>query len=142
MRTSREIKRDNIKALKQVKVAPYLIKEFEKSSAVVMKAYHGRLAHLITNDVLAKCYALIEKRKEIGVEVAGMIFEDNMTVTFIYYVDGNPEDAWFERDVFFNVEDFEKELDFQLCENYIPDMSGQRRVMYKEGMYLKVFGKN
>lgn len=142
MRTSREIKRDNGKALETVGVDNYLIKEFKKSSAEVMKAYRGRVAHLITKELLDKCYALIEKRKEIGVEVAGMIFEDNLTVTFIYYVDENPEDAWFERDVFFNMEDFEKELDFQLCENYIPDMSGQRRVIYQEGMYLKVFGRN
>ncbi len=131
-------KKEKIKALKKVGVDKKAIKDFEKSSAEVLKAYYGRESYLVTSDLLEKCYALINKRKEIGVEVAGMIFQDNLTVTFIYFVDGNPEEAFFDRDIFWNVEEFEKELDFQLCENYIPDLSGQRRIFYKEGMYIKL----
>ena len=130
-------KKDKVKALKKVGVDSQAVKDFEKSSAEVLKIYYGRESHLVTTDLLDKCYALIEKRKEIGVEVAGMIFQDNLTVTFIYFVDGNPEEAFFDRDIFWNVKDFEKELDFQLSENYIPDLRGQRRIFYKEGMFIK-----
>lgn len=129
------LKKNRAIALKKVGVGAKEVNDYLKSSREYFVQYRGRNSKLITPAILEKLGALADVRRGMDVEIAGVIFEDNLRVTFLFYVDGNPEDAWFERNVFLNVRDFEVELDRQIASNFIPDMK-KKQVFYKYGMEL------
>ena len=80
-------------ALKKVGVASTEVKDYMKSSREYFVQYRGRDSRLISPFVLSKLADLADVRREMGVEIAGVIFEGNLTATFIFYVNGNPEDC-------------------------------------------------
>ena len=45
----------------------------------------------------------------------------------------NTEDAWFEKNQFMDVADFETELGRQIQTNFVPNMSEQKHVFCKDG---------
>lgn len=66
-------------------------------------------------------------------EICGALFDNNLEVTFLYYVDEDPKNAFYEKNIFLNASDFEKELDRQIAPNFIPDMGNQKHVICKQG---------
>lgn len=112
----------------------YLKKDAEsyrKSAREYYVEYRGRESDVITEDILIKTKQLAGVRRRMDVEIVGVIFEGNLAVTFIFYVNDDPEDALFEKNVFMSASDFEKELKRQIADNFIPDGTGQKHVIYK-----------
>lgn len=130
------LKAKRVIALKKVGVARRDVEEFRKSCRDYLIQYRGYYSDVITPSLLQKVGELIEVRREMGIEIAGVLFEDNLTATFIFYVDGDPENAWFERNSFFSYLDFTKELERQIKVNFIPDMSEQKHVFCKNGKMM------
>lgn len=97
---------------------------------------------MITQELLSKVKSLADVRRNMGVEVAGVIFEDNLNATFIFYVNDDPKDAFYEKNCFMSVTDFEKEIDRQIAPNFIPDMTAQKHVIYKYGHELEIYSVN
>ena len=126
------LKKNRAIALKKVGINKKEINDYLKSSREYFVQYRGRDSKLITPTILEKMGVLADVRREMGIEIAGVIFENNLRVTFLFYVDGNPEDAWFERNDFLDAEDFEEELERQIASNFIPDMK-RKQVFYKYG---------
>lgn len=120
-------------ALKRVGISKKDAELYRKSAREYYVEYRGRESNVITEDILAKTKQLADVRRRMDVEIAGVIFEGNLTVTFIFYVNGDPEDAFFEKNVFMSASDFEKELERQIADNFIPDGTGQKHVIYKVG---------
>lgn len=120
-------------ALKKVGIPKKDAELYRKSAREYYVEYRGRESNVITEDILAKTKQLADVRRRMDVEIAGVIFEGNLTVTFIFYVNGDPEDAFFEKNVFMGASDFEKELERQIADNFIPDRTGRKHVIYKVG---------
>lgn len=131
-------KKNAVKALKNLGLDKSLVKAFEKSSSDIYLGYYGRNRALITKEILEKCYELARKRSKCGIEIIGILFYDNLDIKFLFYIDGNPEEVFFERNIFFNVEDLENELDRQLddCFDLVHELTDSKRVFYKENFYL------
>ena len=127
------LKANRVIALKQVGIPRKDVEDYRKSDREYFVQYRGRDSKVITPESLAKVGLLADIRRRMGVEIAGAIFEDNLTVTFLFYVDDDPKDAFYEKSVFFNASDFATELDRQIAPNFIPDMKGQKHVIYKTG---------
>lgn len=128
-----DLKKNRVIALRKLGVNRKEVEDYRKSIREYLVLYYGRQSEVITPIRLATIGKLAEIRRAMGIEIAGVIFENNLSVTFLFYVDGNPEDAWFERNDFENAEDFEIELNRQTSDRFIPDMSGQKQVFYKYG---------
>ena len=133
-----KLKENRAIALKQVGINKKEIEEYRKSSREYFVQYRGRESEKITQEILSKVGLLADVRRTLGVEIAGVLFEDNLTVTFIFYVNDDPKDAFFEKNVFANASDFETELDRQTAPNFIPDMSEQKHVICKIGQEVEV----
>lgn len=127
------LKAKRVIALRKVGVARRDVEEFRKSSRNYLVQYRGYFSEVITPSLLQKVGKLIEARREIGIEIAGVLFEDNLTATFIFYVDDDPENAWYERNTFFSYLDFVNELERQIKVNIIPNMNEQKKVFCKIG---------
>lgn len=129
-----KLKENRAIALKQVGINKKEVEEYRKSSREYFVQYRGRESEVITQEILAKVSSLADVRRLMGIEIAGVLFEDNLTVTFIFYVNDDPKDAWYEKNVFLNATDFETELDRQIAPNFIPDTSTNgNHVIYKDG---------
>lgn len=132
------LKQKKVIALRKVGVDRKTAEVFRRSANDYLLTYTGRNPELITTELKGKLITLFEERRKQGVEVAGIFFKDNFEVTFIFYVDDNPEDAWFERSPFSSYEEFEKELERQLDPLFIPDMSVNKHVIAPEGMQANI----
>lgn len=84
-------------ALKRVGISKKDAELYRKSAREYYVEYRGRESNVITEDILAKTKQLADVRRRMDVEIAGVIFEGNLTVTFIFYVNGDPEDAFLKR---------------------------------------------
>lgn len=104
--------------------------------------YRGREGKLVTQELLSKLNILADVRRNMGVEIAGVLFEDNLDATFIFYVNDDPKDAFYERNCFMSAFDFEKEIDRQITPNFIPEMEAQKHVIYKCGHELEFYSVN
>ena len=126
-------KQKAVKALMNVGLDKVLVDEFKEGHNKMLINFSGSSKGLITEDIMDKCYELVRKRSKYGIEIVGILFKENLEVTFLFYVDGNPENAWFERNLFFDVEDFDKELDHQLQDfiNLVYMYTDMRPVFYK-----------
>lgn len=131
-------KQKAVKALMNVGLDKVLVDEFKESHDKMLINFSGGSKGLITEDIMVKCYELVRKRSKYGIEIVGILFKENLEVTFLFYVDGNPENAWFERNLFFDVEDFDKELDHQLQDfiNLVYMYTDMRPVFYKGGIEI------
>lgn len=125
------IKANRVIALKQVGIPRKDVEDYRKSDREYFVQYRGRDSKVITPELLAKVELLADNRRRMGVEIVGAIFEDNLTVTFLFYVDDDPKDAFYEKNVFFNSSDFETELDRQIAPNFIPCVGGQKHVILR-----------
>lgn len=130
------LKSKRVIALKKVGVARRDVEEFRKSCREYLVQYRGYYSEVITPGLLQKVGELVEVRRKMGIEIAGVLFEDDLTVTFIFYIDGDPENAWYERNSFFGYLDFVNELERQIKVNFIPDMGEQKKIIYKNGALL------
>ena len=129
-----KLKENRAIALKQVGINKKEVEEYRKSSREYFVQYRGRESEVITQEILEKVISLSDVRRLMGIEIAGVLFEDNLTATFIFYVHDDPKDAWYEKNVFLNATDFETELDRQIASNFIPDTSTNgNHVIYKDG---------
>lgn len=95
--------------------------------------YKGRQSNVVTQEMLSKISFLADIRRSNGVEIAEVIFENNLNVTFIFYFDDDPYDAFYERIYFMSSSDFEKGLNRQIEPNFISKMKGQKQVIFKYG---------
>lgn len=129
-------------ALKKVGIPKKDAETYRKSAREYYVEYRGRESNVITEDILVKTKQLADVRRKIDVEIAGVIFESNLTVTFIFYVNDDPEDAFFEKNVFKSASDFEKELERQIADNFIPDGTEQKHVIYRSSQEVDVLIKN
>lgn len=129
-------------ALKKVGIPKKEDETYRKSAREYYAVYRGRESNVITDDILAKMRKLADMRRRMDVEIAGAIFEDNLTVTFIFYVNDDPEDAFFEKDVFLSASDFEKEIDRQIAYNFVPDETEQKHVIYRVGYEVDILLNN
>lgn len=136
------LKANRVIALKQVGINKKEVEDYRKSSREYFVQYRGREGKLITQELLSKLNTLVDIRRNMGVEIAGVLFEDSLNVTFIFYVNGDPKDAFYEKDCFMNASDFEKEIDRQIAPNFIPDMDTQKHVIYKCGHELEIYSVN
>ena len=136
------LKANRVVALKQVGLNKREIEDFRKSGREYFVQYRGRESKVITQELLAKVKILADVRRNMGVEIAGVLFEDNLKATFIFYVNGDPKDAFYEKNCFMSVPDFEKEIDRQIAPNFIPDMDAQKHVIYKCGHELEIYPVN
>lgn len=136
------LKANRVIALKQVGVNKKEVEDYRKSSREYFVQYRGREGKLITQELLSKLNILADVRRNMGVEIAGVLFEDNLNATFIFYVNDDPKDAFYEKNCFMNVFDFEKEIDRQIAPNFIPDMDEQKHVIYKSGHELEIYSVN
>lgn len=136
------LKANRVIALKQVGVNKKEVEEYRKSSREYFVQYRGREGKLITQELLAKVKILADVRRNTGVEIAGVLFEDNLIATFIFYVNGDPKDAFYERNCFMSSSDFGKEVDRQIAPTFIPDMEAQKHVIYKCGHELEIYSVN
>ncbi len=127
------LKANRVIALKQVGINKKDVEDYRKSSREYFVQYRGRESNVITQEILAKVATLANIRRKNGVEICGVLFDNNLEVTFLYYVDDDPKDAFYEKNVFMNASDFEKELDRQIAPNFIPDMGTQKHVICKQG---------
>ena len=133
------LKANRVIALKQVGVNKKEVEEYRKSSREYFVQYRGREGKLITQELLAKVKFLAGIRRNIGVEIAGVLFEDNLVATFIFYLNGDPKDAFYEKDCFMSASDFEKEIERQIAPNFIPDIDEQKHVIYRCGQELEFY---
>lgn len=115
------LKTNRVIALKQVGVNKKEVEDYRKSSREYFVQYRGREGKLITQELLSKLNILADVRRNMGVEIAGVLFEDNLNATFIFYVNDDPKNAFYEKDCFMNTFDFEKEIDRQIAPNFIPE---------------------
>ena len=129
-------------ALKQVGVNRKEVEEYRKSSREYFVQYRGRECKAITQEMLLKVNILANIRRNMGVEIAGVLFEDNFNVTFIFYVNDDPKDAFYEKNCFRSTSDFEKEMDRQIAPNFIPDVDEQKHMIYKCGNELEIYSVN
>lgn len=127
------------KSIALKKVAGLTCKEinaFMKSANDVLVTCSGRNGFYMSPALKEKLLAFIEKRKEWNITIAGIFFKDNFEATFIFYVNGNPEDAYYEKNHFFNQSDFETELDNQLQSDFMPPQGSMPHVFYQIGCSL------
>lgn len=136
------LKANRVIALKQVGVNKKEVEDYRKSSREYFVQYRGREGKLITQELLSKLNILADVRRNMGVEIAGVLFEDNLNATFIFYVNDDPKDAFYEKDCFMNAFNFEKEIDRQIAFTFIPDMGAQKHVIYKCGHELEIYPVN
>lgn len=129
-------------ALKKVGIPKKDAETYRKSAREYYVEYRGRESSVITEDILAKTKQLADIRRRMDVEIAGAIFEGNLTVTFIFYVNDNPEDAFFEKNVFMSASNFEKELERQIADNFIPNGTEQKHVIYRAAQEVDVVINN
>lgn len=129
-------------ALKKVGISKKDAETYRKSAREYYVEYRGRESNVITEDILAKTKQLADIRRKMDVEIAGVIFEGNLTVTFIFYVNDDLEDAFFEKNVFMSASDFEKELERQIADNFIPDGTEQKHVIYRTAQEVDVVINN
>ena len=94
---------------------------------------------MLTPEILEKTQLLADVRRKSGIEIAGVLFDDNLTVTFLFYVDNDPKDAFYEKNEFLSVSDYEKELDRQISPTFIPDMNNQKHVICKYGQEVEAY---
>lgn len=104
--------------------------------------YRGREGKLITQELLEEVKILADIRRNMGVEILGVLFEDNLIVTFIFYVNDDPKDAFYEKNCFMSSSDFEKEVDRQIAPIFIPDTEAPKHVIYKGGHELEIYSVN
>ena len=76
------LKANRVIALKQVGIPRKDVEDYRKSDREYFVQYRGRDSKVITPESLAKVGLLADIRRRMGVEIAGAIFEDNLTVTF------------------------------------------------------------
>lgn len=112
------------------------INAYLKSPSEILVTYSGRNRLQMSATLKEKLLLLVEKRKEWNVDIAGIFFKDNLEVTFIFYINGNPEDAYYEKNNFYNQYCFEVELDMQLQMDFIPPEGSMLHVFYPEGCDL------
>lgn len=136
------LKANRVIALKQVGVNRKEVEDYRKSSREYLVQYRGREGKLITQELLAKVKTLADICRNMGVEIAGVLFEDNLNVTFIFYVNDDPKDAFYEKNCFMSTSDFEKEIDRQIAPTFIPDVDAQKHVIYKCGHELEIYSVN
>lgn len=136
------LKTNRVIALKQVGVNRKEVEGYRKSSREYLVQYRGREGKLITQELLAKVKTLADVRRNMRVEIAGVLFEDNLNVTFIFYVNDDPKDAFYEKNCFMSTSDFEKEIDRQIAPTFIPDVDAQKHVIYKCGHELEIYSVN
>lgn len=136
------LKSNRVIALKQVGVNKKEVENYRKSGREYFVQYSGRQSQLITRELLSKVETLADARRKIGVEIAGVLFEDNLTATFIFYVNDDPKDAFYEKNSFLDASDFEKELDRQIAPTFSPNTEGQKHVIYKHGHELEFYMTN
>lgn len=133
-----ELREKRAIALKKVGISKKDAEDYRKSARKYYVEYRGREGNAVTSEILAHTKRLADIRRTMGVEIAGVIFEGNLTVTFIFYVNGDPEDAFFEKNVFMGASDFEKELERQTANNFIPNEMEQKHVIYKVGQEVDI----
>lgn len=138
----KNLKSNRVIALKQVGVNKKEVENYRKSSREYFVQYRGRESNVVTQELLSKIKILADIRRRMEVEIAGVLFEDDLNVTFIFYVNGDPEDAFYERNCFMSASDFEKEIDRQIAPNFIPDMGKQKHVICKYGHELEIYSIN
>ena len=107
----KNLKTNRVIALKQVGINKKEVESYRKSSREYFVQYRGRESNVVTQELLSKVKILADVRRNMGVEIAGVLFEDNLNVTFIFYINDDPKDAFYERNCFLNVSDFEQEID-------------------------------
>ena len=134
-----KLKANRVIALKQVGIPKKDVEEYRKSAREYFVQYRGRERHLLTSEILEKTNLLADVRRKSGIEIAGVLFDDNLTVTFLFYVDNDPKDAFYEKNEFLSVSDYEKELDRQISPTFIPDMSNQKHVICKNGQEIEAY---
>lgn len=132
-----KLKANRAIALRQVGIPKKDVEEYRKSTREYFVQYRGKVIQLLTSEILAKTKLLADIRRRYGVEIAGILFDDNLTVTYLFYVNDDPKDAFFEKNVFLSVSDYEKELDRQISSSFIPDMSEEKHVICKDGHEMK-----
>ena len=130
------LRRKRAAALKQVGISNSEVKEYLNSSREYYIQYRDGSSKLLTDAIWDKFRKLADVRRKMDIEIAGVIFEGDLSVTVIFYVDDNPEDAWFERNIFLSISDFVKELDRQSNRMFSPDMSEGKKIFYKKGMEI------
>ena len=133
------LKANRVVALRQVGIPRKDVEEYRKSAREYFVQYRGRERHLLTPEILEKTQLLADVRRKSGIEIAGVLFDDNLTVTFLFYVDDDPKDAFYEKNEFLSVSDYEKELDRQISPTFIPDMSNQKHVICKYGQEVEIY---
>lgn len=133
------LKANRVIALKQVGINKKDVESYRKSSREYFIQYRGRESNAITQELLSKIKTLADVRRKIKVEIAGVIFEDNLNVTFIFYVNDNPKDAFYEKNCFKNISDFENEIDRQIAPTFIPNKDTQKHVIYQYGYELEMY---
>jgi hypothetical protein len=138
----KNLKTNRVIALKQVGINKKEVESYRKSSREYFVQYRGRESNVVTQELLSKVKILADVRRNMGVEIAGVLFEDNLNVTFIFYINDDPKDAFYERNCFLNVSDFEQEIDRQIAPNFIPDMDQQKHVICKYGHELEIYSLN
>lgn len=138
----KNLKSNRVIALKQVGINKKEVESYRKSSREYFVQYRGRESNVVTQELLSKIKILADIRRNMKVEIAGVLFEDDLNVTFIFYVNGDPKDAFYERNCFMSASDFEKEIDRQIAPNFIPDMDKQKHVICKYGHELEIYSIN
>lgn len=139
------LKEKRAQALKQV--MPYInnktLKQYLNSPYDYFIDYRNNGDYRITSDVLSKLIKLANLRRELGIEFSGVLFNQNNNVTFIFYINDNPQDAWYESNTFQNMADFEKELERQSNELFVPDKAKEGyKMFYKQGSEIAIYLKD
>ena len=134
-----KLKANRVIALKQVGMPKKDVEEYRKSAREYFVQYRGRESHLLTPAIFAKTKLLADIRRKDGIEIAGALYDDNLTVTFLFYVNDDPKDAFYEKNVFLSASDYETELDRQISPTFIPDMSDAKHVICKYGTEVEIY---
>ena len=134
-----KLKANRVIALKQVGMPKKDVEEYRKSAREYLVQYRGRESNLLTPEILAKTKLLADIRRKDGVEIAGALFDDNLTVTYLFYVNDDPKDAFYEKNVFLSAYDYEMELDRQISPTFIPDMSDAKHVICQYGTEVEIY---
>lgn len=134
-----KLKANRVIALKQVGMPKKDVEEYRKSAREYFVQYRGRESNLLTPEILAKTKLLADIRRKDGVEIAGALFDDNLTVTYLFYVNDDPKDAFYEKNVFLSASDYEMELDRQISPTFIPDMSDAKHVICQYGTEVEIY---
>lgn len=137
-------KEKRAKALKQV--MPFInsktLREYLSSPYEYFIDYQTS-GYRMPPNILSKLIKLAHLRKEVGVEFSGVLFNQNNKVTFIFYINDNPQDAWYESNTFQNMADFEKELERQSNELFVPDKAKEGyKMFYKQGSEIAIYLKD